>query len=156
MLLSSVRSQLCQVKPLVRLSTVNVGGGGGGGRNTVGRTIIKMLDSEGKPYYPVPELSSEMVTPEVREPMDRKRFNPKAYASYMKELSMRDVKQLRFDNRLTYITINHHHPDFVRAKLIIRRLTPERKLFIALEGKNIIRDALQCGLKLDKLFTLIK
>ncbi|XP_053203893.1 rRNA methyltransferase 3, mitochondrial-like [Panonychus citri] len=146
MLSSSIRGHVCSIKPLIRLSIAAAGGDSGA------RPIIKILDSEGNPYYPVPEISSEKVPRKVIESFDKKRFNPKSYATYIKHLSMKDAKSCRFDNRFTYVNISHDHPDFVRAKLIIRGLTGERKSFIALEGKNIVRDGLQCGLKLDKLF----
>uniref|UniRef100_T1JQI6 tRNA/rRNA methyltransferase SpoU type domain-containing protein n=2 Tax=Tetranychus urticae TaxID=32264 RepID=T1JQI6_TETUR len=117
----------------------------------ISRKILNVLDSEGNPLYSETEIPSEKKY-NVEKLRDKKRFNAKAYAGYVRDMSLKDVQQCRFDNRITYVPINNKHPDFTRAVLIIRGTTPEKKSFIALEGKNIIRDALNCGMKLDKLF----
>ncbi|XP_074593066.1 rRNA methyltransferase 3, mitochondrial [Brevipalpus obovatus] len=120
------------------------------------RTPLKILDDEGKPFYPEPDIGSMATSPPglVREQTRDKRskFNPKIYEDYINKLAGKNLKSWDVIPGFKYARIQEKHRDYIEAKLIAKKISRMRKELIVLEGKRLMNDAISCGMTVEKIF----
>lgn len=120
------------------------------------RRPIKILDDEGKPFYPEPDVGStatpppQLIQEKIRD--RRSRSSPKGYEDYINKLAKKDLKNWSVIPGLKYARIQEKHRDYIDAKLLANKISRMRKELIVLEGKRLMNDAISCGMTVERIF----